>query len=77
MSTYGSLEGDLELTELLDLDIESLDGALKRLDLGVGGIHTEVKVDSLDKFWFPVLQISGQDICYISDLFLIIALMNG
>ena len=54
MSTYGSLEGDLELAELLDLDIESLDGALKRLDLGVGGIHTEMKVDSLDKFWFTV-----------------------
>ena len=48
MSTYGSLEGDLELAELLDLDIESFDGALKRLNLGVGGIHTEVKVDSLD-----------------------------
>ena len=49
MSTYGSLEGDLELAELLDLDIESLDGALKRLNLGVGGIHTEMKVESLDK----------------------------
>ena len=54
MSTYRSLEGDLELAELLDLDIESLDGALKRLDLGVGGIHTKMKVDSLDKFWFTV-----------------------
>ena len=50
MSTYGSLEGDLELAELLDLDIESLDGALKRLDLGVGRIHTEIKVDSLDEW---------------------------
>merc|ERR1719410_3136476 len=34
----GSFKGDLELTELLNLNIKSLDGALKRLNLGVGGI---------------------------------------
>ena len=39
--TYGSFKGDLELTELLNLNIKSLDGALKRLNLGVGGIDAE------------------------------------
>merc|ERR1719367_2189824 len=34
----GSFQSNLELTELLNLDIKSLDGALKRLDLGIGGI---------------------------------------
>merc|ERR1719367_430132 len=34
----GSFQSNLELTEFLNLDIKSLDGALKRLDLGIGGI---------------------------------------
>ena len=41
MLTYGSFQCDLKLAELLDLDIESLDGAFKTLNLGVSSIDTE------------------------------------
>ena len=44
IETYGSFQSNLELTEFLNLDIKSLDGALKWLDLGIGGIDTGRKM---------------------------------
>ena len=40
--TYGSLKCDLKLTEFFNLDSESLNGALKGLDLGVSSVDTKI-----------------------------------
>lgn len=62
IETYGSFQSNLELTEFLNLDIKSLDGALKRLDLGIGGIDTGRKMTIIKTTDYDLRVIEFRDL---------------